>query len=209
MASTFTRGNPLHARVYDVICGWCERRGLLEWRQKLVGDLSGNIVELGAGTGLNFPHYPASARVKASDYDAVMLARAVPRARDAAADVELFVADATRLPFADESIDVLVWGLMLCSVPDPDAGVAEMRRVLKPGGRVRFVEHVRDEPGSRRAKVQDAVNPAWRLFSGGCNCNRRTVELVEASGFEVREIERGLVGRSHLAPHALVEAVRT
>ncbi|MEA2461011.1 MAG: hypothetical protein QOH90_1188 [Actinomycetota bacterium] len=209
MASTFSRGNPMHARIYDVICGWTEKQGLLEWRKKLVGDLTGDIVEIGAGTGLNLAHYPAGARVKASDYDAVMLARAVPRAKDAVAEVDLFVADATKLPFVDESLDFVVWALMLCSVPDQMAGIKEIHRVLKPGGCVRFVEHVRDEEGSRRAKVQDFVAPAWRAFSGGCNCNRRTVEAVKGAGFEITELDRGMVGRSHLAPHALAEAVRT
>jgi len=206
MPSTFTRGNPLHARIYDVVCGWCEARGLLEWRQRLVGDLTGPVVEIGAGTGLNLSHYPAGAEVLASDYDPVMLTRARPRAAEAAADVRLLVADAMRLPFADATVSTLVWGLLLCSVPDADAAVAEIRRVLAPGGRVRFVEHVRDDEGTPRAKVQDAVNPVWRALSGGCNCNRRTTERIERAGFTVRELHRFKIGRSHLAPHVMVEA---
>lgn len=208
MASTFTRGCALHARIYDVICGWCENQGLLEWRQRLVGELSGEIIELGAGTGLNLPHYPPGARVWASDYDPVMLRRAVPRAREADADVSLFVADATSLPFPDASLDAVVWGLMLCSVPKQRRAIDEVRRVLKPGGRVRFIEHIRDRDGTRRAKVQDLVAPAWRAFSGGCNCNRRTHEAIAGAGFELAGSDRFMIGRSHLAPHVLVEATR-
>jgi ubiquinone/menaquinone biosynthesis C-methylase UbiE len=181
---------------------------LLDLRRELVGDLAGRVVELGAGTGLNLPHYPRGAEVLASDLDPVMLRRAVPRARAAAADVTLFVADAQRLPLADESVDTLVCGLLLCSVPDPDAAVQEFRRVLKPDGRLRVVEHVRDEEGSRRAKIQDLVNPAWRFFSGGCNCNRRTAERIEGADFTIAELERSKVGWTHLAPHVLLEAAR-
>jgi ubiquinone/menaquinone biosynthesis C-methylase UbiE len=195
-----------HAAAYDVVCGYCERRGLLDARERLVSDLTGDIVEIGAGTGLNLPHYPAGARVTASDYDPVMLARAVPRAAAARATVRFLIADAMRLPFADRSIETLVWGLMLCSVPKPRLAFEEMKRVLKPGGRVRFVEHVRDEDESLRAKVQDAVAPAWKAFSGGCHCNRRTFDWLVGAGFEVTEVHRFNVGRSHIAPHVLAEA---
>src|SRR5687768_17903235 len=108
MSSTFTRGQSQHARVYDVICGWQERAGLLEWRRTLVSDLDGEIVELGAGTGRNFEFYPPEARVFASDYDPVMLERAKGRAEGARAEVQLFLADAQRLPFPSDSVDTVV-----------------------------------------------------------------------------------------------------
>jgi ubiquinone/menaquinone biosynthesis C-methylase UbiE len=208
MASTFTRGMSLHAQVYDLVCGHMESIGLLEWRKALVGDLTGTAVELGCGTGKNLPHYPAGATVYASDYDPVMLSRAVERAGESAADVHLFVADAMRLPLADASVDTVVVGLMFCSVPEPDQALHEVRRVLRPGGALRLVEHVRDSEGTLRARIQDTVNPVWKLISGGCNANRRTAEKVEELGFEVDSLRRFQLGHSHLAPHVMVEARR-
>ena len=196
----------LHARIYDVVSRFEERRGLLEWRRALVGELTGEVLELGVGTGRNLRHYPAGARVIASDRDPVMLSRAIPRAERAAAKVRLLVADAMRLPFPDSSADVVVIGLMLCSVPHPQKALAEVARVLRPGGSLRVVEHVRDRDGSVRARVQDAVNPVWRVVSGGCNCNRDTVRSVEEAGFELRRHYEFPIGRSHVAPHVMVDA---
>jgi ubiquinone/menaquinone biosynthesis C-methylase UbiE len=209
MASTFTRGMSLHAQVYDLVCGHMENLGLLEWRKALVGGLSGAVVELGCGTGKNFPHYSPGATVLASDYDPVMLQRAVGRAREAAAKVQLFVADAMCVPLADDLADTVVVGLMFCSVPDPTRALEEVKRVLKPGGKLRFVEHVRDVDGALRARIQDAVNPAWKVLSGGCNANRRTVDLVRSLGFEIENEFRFQLGHSPLAPHVMVEARRS
>jgi ubiquinone/menaquinone biosynthesis C-methylase UbiE len=205
MAKTFTGGRDFSARVYDVLCGWSERHGLLEWRQRLVGDLTGDVVEIGAGTGRNFSHYPAGAHVLASDYDPVMLGRAVPRAREAAADVSLFLADAMRLPVGDQSVDTLVIGLMLCSVPKPLATFEEVKRVLRPEGRVRFMEHVRGPDGSFMGRVQDFVNPAWKTISGGCHANRRTVRWMQETGFEVTEMNEFRIGHTHVSPHVMGE----
>ena len=194
--------------MYDRICALEEKRGLLGWRRQLVGGLSGDVVEFGAGTGLNFAHYPADARVYASDRDPVMLARAIDRAREAVADVSLFVADAQgRIPLKDDSADLIVSGLVMCSIPEPALAVTEVARILKPGGTFRFMEHVRAADGTFRGKFQDIVNPLWLKISGGCNCNRRTVETVEGAGFEIKSMMPFKLGPSHVAPHVLVEAV--
>ena len=206
MTTTFTRGNPLHARAYDLACGHLEKLGLVDWRARLVGDLTGEVVELGAGTGKNFPFYSEGVHVRASDFDPVMLRRAAIRASEAAATIELAVVDAQNLPYEDDSVETLVVGLTLCSVPDPDRALSEITRVLKPGGVFRFVEHVRDEPGSVRAKVQDMVNPVWRFLSGGCNANRDTLERVAGAGFEITKAQRFKLGRLHVAPHVFAEA---
>ena len=206
MSSTFTRGNPLHAKVYDALCGYMERRGLLEWRRRLVGDLTGDILEIGAGTGRNFAHYPAEATVYGSEFDPVMLSAGIARARDARADVLPLLADGSRLPFADHVFDVVVIGLALCSIPDPVAAVGEIRRVLRADGRFRFLEHVRGDPGTKKARMQDRVNPFWRAFSGGCNCNRRSADLVANAGFDLDSLARFEFGLPHTAPHVLGEA---
>ena len=208
MTSTFTGGSAFRARLYDRICSFEEKRGLLGWRRQLVGGLSGDVVELGAGTGLNLVHYPADAHVLASDRDPVMLARAIERGRDAAAEVTLFVADAQgRIPLKDDSTDLVVSGLVMCSIPKPEVALEEVARILRPGGTFRFMEHVRAADGTFRGRFQDAINPVWRRISGGCNCNRRTVETVEGAGFEIRAHQPFKLGPSHVAPHVLVEAV--
>jgi ubiquinone/menaquinone biosynthesis C-methylase UbiE len=208
MTSTFTGGRAFRARLYDRICSFEEKRGLLGWRRQLVGGLSGDVVELGAGTGLNFAHYPPDAHVLASDRDMAMLERAIGRAKDASAHVTVFVADAQgRIPLKDDSVDLVVHSLVLCSTPKPDLALAEIARILRPGGTFRFMEHVRAGEGTFRGRFQDAVNPVWRRVSGGCNCNRRTVETVEAAGFEVRSMQPFKLGPPHVAPHVLVEAV--
>ena len=203
MSSTFTRGNPLHARVYDFICGWEERHGLLEWRVQLVKGISGEVLEIGTGTGRNLRHYSKDARVYASEFDPVMLAAAAARAERSAADVDLLLGDAMRLPVKDASVDWVVIGLALCSIPRPERALREVKRVLRKRGQLRFVEHVRDDDGTRRARIQDAINPAWRFISGGCNCNRRTEDLVKEEGFDVTEIHRFKLGMAHVAPHVM------
>ena len=208
MTSTFTGGSAFRARLYDRICSFEEKRGLLGWRRQLVGGLTGDVVELGAGTGRNFAHYPAGTHVLASDRDPAMLSRAIERGRDAAADVTLFVADAQgRIPLRDDSADLVLTGLVFCSIPKPAVALDEVARILKPGGTFRFMEHVRADEGTFRGRFQDAVNPVWRRISGGCNCNRRTVATVEGAGFGVRTLQPFKLGPSHVAPHVLVEAV--
>jgi ubiquinone/menaquinone biosynthesis C-methylase UbiE len=207
MASTFTRGRSSRARIYDVVCGWQERGGLLEWRRTLVSDLDGQVVELGAGTGRNLPFYPSAARVFASDRDPLMLERAVDRARGIEAEVSLFLADAQRLPLPDRSVDTVVIGMMLCSVPDVHQAISEVKRILKPAGRLRFVEHIRDPRNGFLGRSQDLFNPVWRRISGGCNMNRRSDEWVEGAGFTIRDRHFFSAGvMPLLAPHVMVDA---
>jgi SAM-dependent methyltransferase len=164
---------------------------LLEWRRQLVGDISGDVLEIGTGTGRNLPHYGRS------------------RALGSKATVDLLLADAMRLPVADASVDWIVIGLALCSIPDPERALGEARRALRKEGRLRFVEHVRDAPGTRRGTIQDFINPAWRFVSGGCNCNRPTEDIIRMSGFDVTDVHHFKLGVAHLAPHIMGEATPT
>jgi ubiquinone/menaquinone biosynthesis C-methylase UbiE len=204
--STFSKGSPLRVRFYDRMIRGFDRKGFDAWRERLVGDLDGAVVELGTGTGANLSHYRPDAHVLATDRDPLMLTRAVRRGTEAASRISLGVADAMRLPFADGSADVIVIALMLCSVPDQARALAEVRRVLRPGGRFRCVEHVRDEEGSRNGRFQDRWNPIYTRLSGGCNWNRRTFDGIVAAGFEVRDVTRFRMGPKPTAPHILVEA---
>jgi ubiquinone/menaquinone biosynthesis C-methylase UbiE len=176
------------AVLYDAVMmplGWL---GLDRARRRLVDGLSGRVLEVGTGTGLVLPSYPPTVSdVVAIDIDPEMLARA----RRRRPDLTLLQADVQQLPFPDASFDAVVACLVFCSVEDPVRGLAELRRVLRPGGQLRMLEHVR-APHSGLARLQDRLNPVWSHLSGGCQLNRDTVPLVEAAGFRLTQRSRRL-----------------
>ena len=180
--------HPAVAALYDAFMLPQELLGLRRQRARTAGAATGRVLELGVGTGLNLSHYVGASKVVAIDPDPNMLERARPRALDAPCPVQLVEAGAEALPFGDHEFDSVVVTLTLCTVPDPAAAVTESHRVLKPGGRLIFLEHVRSEkPWS--ARVQDAVTPAWKHVSGGCHWNRATVETIERH-FEIERLWR-------------------
>lgn len=188
--------------IYDAVMRAAERGALARWRRSVVRPARGRIIEIGAGTGLNFPHYQAGAMVIATEPDLQMLARARPRAEHAGARIILAAADAEALPFRERTFDTAVVGFALCTIARPERALAELRRVLRPSGALRLLEHVRvAHPVG--AKLQDWLIPVWRRVAGGCHVNRRTVEAVAASGFVlggVRSHARGVV--AEIAAHA-------
>ncbi len=155
-------------------------------RRLVVPEARGAVLEVGVGTGLNFALYRDVDSLAGVDPDPYMLERARPRAAALPFPTELHQAGAERMPFADARFDTAVVTFTLCTIPDPAAALAEVRRVLKPGGRLLFVEHTRS---SQRlcAALQNAITPLWKRMCGGCHMNRRAVELVDAAGFRVRE----------------------
>lgn len=165
--------------LYDLSLSLFERLGLRSWRGWLAGGARGLTLDLGSGTGRNLPLVPAGARAVAVDPHADALARA----RRRAPDVPAVIARAEALPFRAGVFDTVVSGLVLCSVDDPDAALAEARRVLRPGGTLRLLEHVRH--AGVRGRLQDLVQPAWTALSGGCRPNRETEAAVARAGFEV------------------------
>lgn len=168
-----------------------ERGRLAEWRRDVVGSAEGRVLEVAAGTGLNFPHYRRGTTVVATEPDLGMLERARDRAGSAEAGIVLVAADAQNLPFRDRAFDTVVVCLGLCTIPSPPLALAEFRRVLRLGGVARMLEHVRvDRPIMGR--VQDLVTPVWRRLAGGCRLNQRTVATVQHAGFRVEEL------RSHM-----------
>lgn len=168
--------HPIFARMYDWLLRGNEEAGLRELRAELLRPASGETLEIGAGTGLNLEHYPdAVTRLVLAEPDPHMSARLRERlaARPPAVEtVEVIDAGAEQLPFADDSFDTVVSTLVLCSVPDPRLAVGEMRRVLRPAGRLLYMEHVRDQDGTRRARWQDRLERPWRTLMGGCHPNR-------------------------------------
>ncbi|MDQ3893244.1 MAG: class I SAM-dependent methyltransferase [Actinomycetota bacterium] len=180
----------IRAALYDKLGEGAERAGLRERRRKLLSSARGRVLEVGAGTALNVPHYPADLEeLVLVEPDDAMAARLRRRLTAARRDARVVSATAESLPFADDSFDTVVVTAVLCAVADLGCSLAEIRRVLKPGGQLLFGEHVRsDDP--RLARWQDRLNRPWRVVVG-CNCNRRTVEAIRAAEFEIAELERG------------------
>ncbi|PTL85133.1 class I SAM-dependent methyltransferase [Vitiosangium sp. GDMCC 1.1324] len=156
--------------------GWL---GLDRVRRRLVEGLSGRVLEVGVGTGL-LPYPPTVSSAVAIDIDSQLLASA--RLRHPG--VTLLQADVQQLPFPDASFDAVVACLVFCTVEDPARGLAELHRVLRPGGQLRLLEHVRS-PHPTVACIQDRLTPAWSHLAMGCQLNRDTIPLVEASGFRI------------------------
>lgn len=179
--------------MYDAAMAIQDRLGLKRWRQKLIGWARGRVLDVGCGTGRNFPLYAPGTTVVGVDpsFDVVRAARR--RANGAL----LVVASAEALPFADGSFDTVVSSLVFCSVPDPDAGLAEVRRVLAPDGALAMMEHVRAS-GRIGARLQDAIQPAWTCVLGGCHPNRETEAAVERAGFAIDPSTRKAKGMMRL-----------
>ncbi len=180
---------PLFSYLYDLFMYPQERMGLWKLRRKTVASAEGRVLEVGVGSGLNFPHYEKASELIGIDPDPVLLRRARKRTRGLRFPVRLQTADAQRLPFADNSFDTVVSTLVFCTVPDAGRGLREIRRVLRPEGRVRMLEHVRSE-NPRMARFQDFILPVWRRVCGGCHPNRDTVVRLKESGFALNEFKR-------------------
>jgi ubiquinone/menaquinone biosynthesis C-methylase UbiE len=180
------------AFLYDATMAPLGRMGLTRLRQKLMEGLSGRILELGAGTGLLARESLGPRPTVGIDLDEA----ALERARRRAPGVEFVSADAEALPFPPASFDAVVASLVMCSVPHPERALSEARRVLRPGGELRLLDHVRTRRSRWMARGLDLLTPGWALLSGGCHLNRRPPELVRAAGFKVVDEEehaRGLV----------------
>jgi ubiquinone/menaquinone biosynthesis C-methylase UbiE len=161
------------------------QRVLLPVRERVVGAAEGRVLEVGVGSGLNLPLYrPCTRSVVAVEPSPPLLRRARGRAEAAAMPVELVEGSAEALPFADASVDTVVTTWTLCTIPDVAAALAEMRRVLRPGGALLFVEHGR-APEPNVARWQDRLDPLWSRLAGGCHLNRPIDRLLREAGFHV------------------------
>jgi len=176
------------AAVYERVFRAGEEAGLADKRHALIARARGETLELGAGTGLNLSHYPPEVtRLVVTEPGEHMARRLREHTARTSVPLEVVEAPAERLPFPDDSFDTVVATLVLCTIPDPEAALAEASRVLRPGGRLLFLEHVRSQdPG--RARWQDRLAPAWRVFADGCHCNRDTLATVRSSPLEVEDV---------------------
>lgn len=200
------RNRPLFGFCYGLSARRAERGDIGQRRGRLLGYASGLVLDLGVGTGESFKHVaPGVTGVVAVDPNAGMVRRARRRATEAAAPAWLLRATGEALPFADASFDTAVVILVLCTVNGLDATVTELHRVLRPGGRLLLMEHVRASDEAL-AGVQDLVERPWTWCNGGCRPNRRTLEAVEQAGFTIQALDR--YGFAAL-PHVEVVAVRS
>ena len=183
------------AAMYDRMQATTEKAGLTEMRRELVGQASGDVLEIGGGTGANLEHYgPAVRSLTITEPERPMLKRLERHASERAPDAKVLRAPAEDLPFNDASFDTVVSTLVLCGVDDQPRAVRELMRVLKPGGRLIFIEHVRSED-ARLARRQDRMNVVNR-FVVCCDCNRPTLDTIKAAGFEVTGLEHNELPKS-------------
>jgi ubiquinone/menaquinone biosynthesis C-methylase UbiE len=203
--------HPLFARAYAWIAPREDRGGGAENRRELLAGLSGRVVEVGAGIGSNFEHYPPTVKeVVAVEPEPYLRRKAEQAAARAAVQVRVVDGLADALPVEDASFDAGVASLVLCSVPDQDAALGELHRVIRPGGDLRFYEHViSNRPGRRRLqRFMDAT--FWPRMAGGCHMTRDTRAAIERAGFRVQHSRRFPFPPGALAvPHILGSARRS
>ncbi len=208
------------APLYDRFVAPAEEACFAGWRAELLAGLTGTVVEIGAGTGANVEHYPSSIdRLVLTEPDPGMRIRLLDKverrrlgAGGGPGSIEVRAVEGDSLPLDDGEADAVVATLVLCTVADPDAVMAEVRRVLRPGGQFVFLEHVAAEDRPDRLRWQQRIDPVWRRVMGGCRLTRRTAETIEAAGLEVVSLTKESarkttpVVRPTIRGHALVLA---
>ena len=176
------------AAIYDRLMASSEEAGLAEMRARTVAEASGRTLELGAGTGANLEHYTDAVTelvmTEPDPHMAKRLRRRLSEQPAAAGSVEVVEAPAESLPFEDASFDTIVSTLVLCTVEDPERVARELARMLRPGGRLLYLEHVRDPDEGSLARWQDRLERPWGWFAGGCHPNRPTEPTLRAAGFD-------------------------
>jgi ubiquinone/menaquinone biosynthesis C-methylase UbiE len=192
--------HPRFARQFERLSVLCDERGMAEHRRRLAAGLRGRVVEVGAGNGRMFAHYPPEVtEVVAVEPDDTLRASAQRAAGDAPVPVEVRAGHADRLPVEARWADAVVVAGVLCSVPDQATALTEIIRVLRPGGELRYYEHVRSG-NHLLAVVQDLLTPMWSRAAAGCHPNRRTSEAIRASGLVVQHEDRFAFQPLRLSP---------
>jgi ubiquinone/menaquinone biosynthesis C-methylase UbiE len=188
MGRTDERGHRAFAAVYGRLMALADRGWLGDARRALMAQARGDVLEIGAGTGINLRHLPEGCDLVLAEPDPAMRRRLEAAVRARGGRARTIAAPAEALPLPDASVDTVVATLVLCTVDDPGRALAEARRVLRPDGRLLFLEHVRAD--GRRGRWQDRLTPLHVRTAAGCRPNRDTVAMIAAAGFDVREMRR-------------------
>lgn len=208
------RRRPLFARIYARMSARMEERGMGALRRELLSGVAGRVVEVGAGNGLNFAHYPSAVtELIAVEPEPYLRSVAQQAAGHAPVPVTVIAGSADHLPLPDASVDAGVVSLVLCSVEDQATALAELRRVIRPGGKLHFLEHVRADTARLRRLQELAQATVWPLFGGGCHPARDTLGSITAAGFQVEGARRFRFPEARIPvptdPHILGAAVRS
>lgn len=184
----------LFTKWYDFFMRPLEKGRFKSIRIDLLQRANGSVLEIGSGTGINFPYYQSVEKVTAIEPSQQMIDRSNRRRKMSVVPIQIMQESAERLPFDDHTFDTVVVTLALCTIPNPEVALQEMKRVCKPNGKILLFEHVRmDHPFL--AKLQDWITPIWKKACDGCCLNRNTVEMIKANGLEILNIKtyyRGL-----------------
>ncbi|HET7629552.1 MAG TPA: class I SAM-dependent methyltransferase [Bacillales bacterium] len=181
-------------KLYDPLMASLETKTFKPIRTRLIGDAGGQVLEIGAGTGVNFAFYKMAEQVTAIEPNPEMLKRAQPKKRQASVAIHAELGNAEQLNFPENAFDTVVGTLVFCTIANPEKALDEIRRVLNPGGRLLLLEHVRMED-RLLGKAQDLLTPVWRRLCDGCHLNRNTLRVVKEAGFREEHVEsfsRGL-----------------
>lgn len=197
----------LFAAQYDAATRHGEPAALASRRSALLSGLTGTVYDVGAGTGVNLQHLPPGCSVTAVEPDPNMRKRLEARVAAGPGTARVVDAGAENLPAADASVDAVVFTLVLCTVPDQAAALAEAKRVLKSDGKLLFLEHVRGT--GAHAKVQDVLRPVWQFAAQGCRLNRDTATAMSAAGFTVNVQDEFAIGPAWLPPNPLIMGTAT
>ncbi|MDQ0253036.1 ubiquinone/menaquinone biosynthesis C-methylase UbiE [Evansella vedderi] len=174
----------IFASVYDTFMGPIERKYITKWRRELLTQAKGKVLEIGAGTGINFPLYERCDEVIALEPNPFMIEKGKARVKKASVPVKIVEGMAEKLPFAEEEFDTIVVTLVLCSVGDPKKALAEMKRVLKANGTILLIEHVKMNQPLLRV-IQNMLTPVWKHLCDGCHLNRNTEKTIIESGLTI------------------------
>lgn len=175
-------------RLYDLVMRPLEATRFKKIRTELVREAGGNVLEIGSGTGVNFPYYRCATQVTAIEPNPLMSERGKRRLEQASVPIDVLEASAESLPFVDDTFDTVIATLVFCTIPNPSKALEEIRRVSKPGAKIMFFEHVRmNRPVF--GKTQDILNPLWTKICDGCHLNRDTLSMIELAGIEVTHVE--------------------
>lgn len=196
------------AYVYDPFMAGLERTYGARWRRELLEGLEGRVLEIGAGTGANLAHYPDGVESLVLDEpDRAMRARLERKLRGSVVERRATISDrpVEAIPASEGPFDAIVCTLVLCTVPDADRAARHLRTLLRPGGKLVFLEHVAAEEDPNARLWQERLDPFWRHVAGGCRLNRRTGEVLERAGFTMERLDRELIPR---APRIIKTMIR-